>query len=103
MLSKILAIGEEVGHQDRIRGIYVNNSETIAPAYVMVEDYKKVKSGELPKCRLVVGGNSSMSVHLSNILSDVVENLAESLDNKAEVKSRAHMLNKIDTYNAKVR
>ena len=64
--------------------------------------FKLVKPGELPPTRPVCSGCSSMGVHLSNILSDIIDAIANSMKNKIEVVSTEDLLNKIDEYNKKV-
>ena len=102
MWIKMTNMGENWNHTARIRETCINHSCCVCPMYLLVKDHKLVKPGELPPTRPVCSGCSSMGVHLSNILSDIIDAIANSMKNKIEVVSTEDLLNKIDEYNKKV-
>ena len=60
--------------------------------YLVVKDHKEVPEGDLPKTRPIVSGCRSMGVHLADLLSEVVEGLADKIEDKIEVISNEDML-----------
>ena len=99
MWLKALGHGQNWGHSDRFRETMINHSEEVAPLDFLIKDHKKVKPGELPKTRPVVGGNQAMGRHLSEILSEIVEALATLIDDSSEVISTEDMIAHIEEYN----
>ena len=64
-----------------------------------LKDHKKIQPGEIPKTRAIISSKSGMGVHLNNILSELVEPLADNIEDKIEVISGEEMLNRIDRLN----
>ena len=102
MWLKITNIGEDWNHGDRFRETCINHSCTISSMYLLIKDHKTVKEGELPPTRPVCSSCGSMGVHLSNILSEILDAIVNSLDGKIEVISTEDMLSKVDAYNKDV-
>ena len=65
----------------------------------MIKDHKKIEPGDLPKTRPVVSNCRGMGVHLSNMVSEIVEALANSLDEDFEVISTEDAKSKLNDYN----
>ena len=58
--------------------------------------------GSLPKTRPVVSGCQSMGVHLSNILSELIESLADEMEGSSEFLSCEDFLSRVDDHNKMV-
>ena len=99
MLQKGFGIGDNWGHGDRVRDTIINHSDAVPPMYIMVKDHKEIPKGSWPKTRPVVENCRGMGVHVSNIVSDVVESLANSLEGDFEVISTEDVRARIDEYN----
>ena len=70
--------------------------------YLLLKDHKSLTSDGLIPTRPVVSGNSSMGVHLTNILSEILEPLARRLGGGYELLSTEDLLAKIDQYNGSI-
>ena len=81
----------------------INQNGEVPPMYLTIKDHKPVKEGELPSTRPIVSGCQSLSRHLSNILSEIVESLSQSVEDSGEVISTEDLISKIEEYNAKIR
>ena len=68
------------GDTGMVRETLINHSDAVPPMYIMVKDHKEIPKGSWPKTRPVVANCRGMGVHVSNIVSDVVESLANSLE-----------------------
>ena len=97
MILKIVNAGEAHGHLDRIKNSKIVNSETAAPKYYLYKDHKKVESW-----RPVVSGCSSNTLGLSNLLSDIVESICNSVRQPYEVISSVDMLARFEIFNKMV-
>ena len=72
----------------------MTRGQNLASLRLLLKDHKK----EL-KTRQVVSGNESNTVGLSNIMSDLVESLANAVENPSEVISTEDLLSKIHDCN----
>ena len=70
--------------------------------YVLIKDHKVVGEGENPKTRPVVSSMNGINVHLSNLISEVLEPLADKVGVN-EVTSSEDMLATIDKLNKEFR
>ena len=102
MWLKILGMGSHWRHQERQRGTHLEQSVSVGPLYLLVKDHKPCQESGLPKTRPVCASNSGMNVHLSNILSDVLEKVADRMAGSAEVISTEDALSRLDRFNAMV-
>ena len=93
----MLNSGVNHDHLDRIVKSKLCSSENAAPMYFMYKDHK-VEGGYRP----VVGGCNSDSLGLSNILSEAVESVANSIEHPFEVISSEDMLSRIYACNQKL-
>ena len=102
MMLKIFRVGKNSRHEGRWRESMMSNSLEACPLWLLFKDHKNWTSskGTPPPTRPVMGGNGGMNAHLSEILSWLLEPLANSMiDKSSEVISDEHLKNKIDTIN----
>ena len=94
MLIKTFKIGEEWNHGDRMRETMINNSLAVCPLYLLYKDHKgwDRSKGPIPPTRPVASGNRGMNLHLSEILSDILEPVADEVKNSNEVISTEDMI-----------
>ena len=97
MFIKMWGIGENWGHEARIRESKITHSENIATMSLLLKDHKK----EL-KTRPVVAGNESNTLGLSNMASEVIESIANCKSDPYEVISTEDLLAKIHECNLMV-
>merc|ERR1712235_124240 len=108
MWIKMLSQGENWEHEDRLRETQINQDCSVAPLYLLVKSHKKYSGvrpgGEgpppPPPTRPVCGAVNGMNVHLSNILSPIIEAVTGEMKDSAEVISTDDMLSVIDKYNS---
>ena len=98
MLSKIMNIGESHDHLSRILASKILTSENTAPKYYLYKDHKKVESW-----KPVVSGCSSNTLGLSNLLSEMIESVANAVENPFEVISSEDLLSRIEKFNQLVK
>ena len=98
MLTKVFNIGESHGHLKRVQESVITHSETSAPMYYLYKDHKAE-----PGWRPVVSGCNSNTVGLSNILSDVIESICNSIENPCEVISSDDLLSRVEQFNRKLK
>ena len=103
MMIKIFKIGSNWNHQDRIRETMINDSLTVCPVSLLMKDHKKWdrKSNKPPPTRHVAGGHVGMNLHMSEILSDILEPIVENIPGGEEVISTEDFLARIDELNLK--
>ena len=95
--AKILNAGEDHGHHSRITNSKIVNSEVTANKYYMFKDHKR-DGGYRP----VVSGCTSNTLGLSNMLSDVVESLCQSMREPFEIISSEDLLARIEGFNREI-
>ena len=88
---KILEAGKYHGHTQRILESKLSESCNVAPSYYMYKDHK-AEGGY----RQVVGGCSSNTLGLSNLLSEVIDAVSASIEDPYEVISAEDMLYRIN-------
>ena len=104
MLLKIFRVGCDSRHEARWRESMISKSLEACPLWLLFKDHKLWESsrGTPPPTRPVMGGNSGMNTHLSEILSWLLEPLATSLIGRSsEVISGEDLKNKMDALNDK--
>ena len=97
MWAKIINAGESHNHFSRIVNSKIIESEVAANKYMMYKDHKK-GGGWRP----VVSGCSSNTLGLSNLLSDIIESVCQSISNPFEVISSEDMLAHLNKFNKEV-
>jgi len=98
MWCKVLNVGEQHDHFKRIARSKVTHSEQAASKYLMYKDHKE-GGGYRP----VVSGCNSNTLGLSNLLSDVIESLCQSVTDPFEIISSEDMLANIEEFNEEIR
>ena len=102
MLLKVFRVGNDCKHEGRWRESMLSSSLESCPLWLLFKDHKNWTSskGGAPPTRPVMGGNSGMNSHLSEILSWLLEPLANSMMEKSsEVISDEDLKHKIDKLN----
>ena len=70
--------------------------------YLVIKDHKPVEPGQLPKTRPIVAANQSMCRHLAGILSDIIEGLANAMEDPLEAIRTEDTLAIVEEYNANI-
>ena len=101
MMAKIFKIGKNWEHQDRIRETMMGESLSVCPVSLLYKDHKGWKngSGTIPPTRSVAGGHVGMNMHLSEIISDILEPIVETLTDGDEVISTEDLVANIEDTN----
>ena len=94
MMLKIFKVGDRWEHSDRIRESMLGDSLTVCPITLLYKDHKgwDMKMGTIPPTRHVAGGHVGMNVHISELVSDIVEPLAGTIEGGAEIISSEDMV-----------
>ena len=106
MLLKIFQVGKDCKHEARWRESMLSKGLEACPLWLLFKDHKLWESsrGTAPPTRPVMGGNSGMNTHLSEILSWLLEPLATAMIGKSsEVISGEDLKNKMDSLNTRNR
>ena len=101
MWVKLLNLGQNWKHEDRMRESLIHKSHQIPVMSLLVKDHKANGPDGLPSTRPVVGACKGMNVPLSDLLSELLEPIASTLESSGEAISSEHMLNSIDELNRK--
>ena len=101
MLLKVFKVGESWRHYDRMRETMLNHSMVVCPLYLLFKDHKgwSWKKGTAPPTRPVASGSVGMNLHLSEMVSQVLEPLANSWVGGLETISCEDMLSRFDKLN----
>ena len=102
MFLKMSRMGESWNHEDRMRESNIKHSMYVSPMSLLVKDHKKVKEGEAVPTRPVVSANEGIGTSLSTILSEFLEPLADSLEDRMEVISTEDYLNRLTECNRRL-
>ena len=102
MFLKMSQMGESWNHKERMRESNIKHSMYVSPMYLLVKDHKKVEEGETNKTRPVVSFREGIGTSLSTILSEFLEPLADSLDDRMEVISTEDYLNRLTECNRRL-
>ena len=103
MLQKILNIGSEHNHVERVRESLIQRSKNVAKLVLLGKDHKSVDPVTgLIKTRPVHTANTGMDAPLSDLISDFVDPFIDILENSNEIISSEDLKNKIDAYNKEV-
>ena len=99
-LAKILNISVEKDNSRMMKNLQ-NHSTEVAEMYLLFKDHKSWTEGSnkaIPS-RPVVSGNNTYNVHLSELLSEILEPVAKEMQG-AEIASTEDALNKIQCVNS---
>ena len=75
MMIKIFRIGDRWGHNARVRETMMGESLESFPVHLLYKDHKgwSQAKGRVPPTRSVAGGNRGINLHMSEIVSDILE------------------------------
>ena len=97
---KMGSAGSKHGHEDRFRSTCLSGAVATANMYSLLKDHKDPDPGGAPKSRSVVSDCTGMGAHLSNILSNFLEPISESINDRIDVVSTEDALRHVDEFNA---
>ena len=92
MWIKCLNMGENWEHTDRLRQTQINHSCLVPPLYLLIKDHKRYSCSGPPPARPVCGAVNGMDVHLSNILSHIIESVADEMKHKTETEGFGNLI-----------
>ena len=97
----ILNIGEHWDQKERCRRNLLNQGLAICPMRILYKDHKvwSMDLGTPPPSRSVVSGNKGMNMSLSELISWLLEPVANEWQGGFEVNSTDDFINKLETYN----
>ena len=100
-MIKILNIGENWGHVERVRETMLGESRGICPVQLLYKDHKGWKPGDkgAPPTRHVAGGHVGIGLHLSEIVSDMIEPMVGRIEGGREIISVEDFLAGVDGLN----
>ena len=77
MLIKTFQIGGSWGHRDRIRETMMGEAMQVCQIQLLYKDHKgwEKTRGGIPPTRPVAGGHRGLNMHLSEIVSDILESI----------------------------
>ena len=101
MMIKFFKIGHLWNHVDRARKTMINKSLSLCPMYLTFKDHKgwTGEDGSPPPTRPIAGGNTGMNLHISEILSEIVEPIVDAYIGGNEIISTEDMKAEIEIIN----
>ena len=101
MMIKFCRIGHLWRHEDRVRSTMLNNSLSICPMYLTYKDHKgwSGKDGSPPPTRPIAGGNTGMNLHISEVLSEIIEPMVDMYEGREEIISTEDMKARFEAVN----
>ena len=87
MWRKMLSLGEDHDHGDRVHNSLVTHDQSLAVMTLLLKDHK-----EGDKTRQIVSGNSSNTAGLSITVSMFLEAVASSIEHPYEVNSSEDLI-----------
>ena len=105
MLIKIFNIGGNWGHEERIRETMMGESMEVCPVQLLYKDHKgwDPTKGGIPPTRHVAGGHVGIGLHLSEIVSDLIEPMVGRIEGGREIISGEDLLARVDKINVENR
>ena len=103
MIIKIFSIGRSWEHTHRVRESMLGDSMATCPLSLLYKDHKGWSSNmsTCPPTRPVAGGHMGMNLHLSEVISDLVEPLVDMYVGGRESISTEDMIAKVVGLNEK--
>ena len=79
----------------------INQSHSLCPMYLTYKDHKgwTGEDGSPPPTRPIAGGNTGMNIHLSEVLSEIIEPLVDAYEGGDEIISTEDFKARIETTN----
>ena len=105
MAIKIFKIGSNWGHEARVRETMMGESLESCPVHLLYKDHKgwSQDKGGVPPTRSVAGGNRGINLHLSEIVSDVLEPMVGRVTGGYEVISTEDTLARLEDVSESMR
>ena len=105
MLIKIFKMGKNWKHEYRIRETMMGKNHSVCPISLLLKDHKgwSPKDGGVPPTRQVAGGHLGMNMHLSEVVSDILEPLVGVIEGGREIISCEDMLARVEKINTRNR
>ena len=100
MLLKLTNTGQVWDHESRHRESNIQHSGFVAIMSLLIKDHKEYT--DLPPTRAVVSGNEGVGAAFSNLLSELIEPLADAVTDKIEVISTEDSESRVDEANEKL-
>ena len=102
MLIKTFRIGHNWDHGARIRESTMGESLSVCPLSLLFKDHKgwTVDSGTVPPTRPVVGGHLGINLHISEIVSDILDPVVATYQGGHEVISTEDMVARAEVLNS---
>ena len=97
MMIKIFDIGRAWDHTSRVRETMLGEAMATCPLSLLYKDHKGWNSGmgTVPPTRPVAGGHMGMNLHLSEVVSDLIEPLVDKYEGGKECISTEDMIAKV--------
>ena len=101
MLIKFFKIGHHWDHGARIRETTMGEGMSVCPLTLLFKDHKgwTSDSGTVPPTRPVVGGHLGINLHLSEIVSDILDPVVANYRGGKEVISTEDMVARVEILN----
>ena len=101
MLIKTFKIGSHWKHGYRIRETMMGENQSVCPLSLLFKDHKgwKADSGTVPPTRPVMGGYLGINLHLSEIVSDVLDPVVGTYVGGKEIISTEDLLARAEILN----
>ena len=105
MLVKVFKIGSAWDHGPRIRETVMGENMSICPMSLLFKDHKgwSPTLGTVPPTRPVVGGHLGINLHISELVSDILDPVVGRYEGGKEIISTEDMLARIEILNEATR
>ena len=101
MLIKTFKIGSHWKHGYRVRETMMGENQSVCPLSLLFKDHKGwvAGGGSKPPTRPVAGGHLGINMHISEVVSEILDPVVELLEGGKEVISTEDLLGKIEILN----
>ena len=101
MLIKFFRMGSSWGHGPRIRETMMGENMSTCPLSLLYKDHKgwSPSSGTVPPTRPVVGGHLGVNMHLSEVVSDILDPVVSTYEGGKEILSTEDMIARLEIKN----
>ena len=101
MLIKIFKIGSYWKHEMRVRETMMGEGQAVCPLNLLYKDHKgwSPQMGTVPPTRPVAGGHLGINMHISEIVSDILDPIIGEHVGGREILSTEDMIARIEILN----
>ena len=101
MIIKFCKMGHLWNQVDRVRSTMINGSLSLCPMYLTYKDHKgwTGEDDSPPPTRPIAGGNTGMNIHISEVISEMVEPMVDAFEGEKEIISTEDMKARIEIIN----